>query len=157
MSWRRRRPCKVGGVSGGTVELAGPAYGSINPETAIPGSTLTGNFVAKDPGLVTLTVATFLFDHAVVDTYCNSGADPETGPKDTEIVAEFTVKKKVAANPGTPGGGGGGGNGHAAGDRCRWPVDAAALGDGAAAARCRADAVASDAQAADGRDLIPPR
>ena len=102
---------KVGGVSGGTVELAGPAYGSINPETAIPGSTLTGNFVAKDPGLVTLTVATFLFDHAVVDTYCNSGADPETGPKDTEIVAEFTVKKKEAANPGTPGGGGAGGGG----------------------------------------------
>jgi hypothetical protein len=87
---------KLSGAQTGTVKLAGPAYGAIAAQATAPGATLTGQFTAGTPGLVTLTVADVLFDHPQVDTECNTGSDPVTGPADTTIVARFTVKSTPA-------------------------------------------------------------
>ncbi|GAA3228034.1 hypothetical protein GCM10010532_061760 [Dactylosporangium siamense] len=87
---------KLSGAQSGTVKLAGPAYGAIAAQATVPGATLTGQFTAGTPGLVTLTVADILFDHPQVDTECNNGSDPVTGPADTTIVAKFTVKSTAA-------------------------------------------------------------
>lgn len=87
---------KLSGAQSGTVKLTGPAYGAIAAQATVPGATLTGQFTAGTPGLVTLTVANILFDHPQVDTECNSGSDPVTGPADTTIVAKFTVKPTPA-------------------------------------------------------------
>ncbi|MET7704831.1 hypothetical protein [Micromonospora sp. NPDC005413] len=100
---------KVGGVGSGTVNLRSSAYGAIGAYAVLPGATLTGTYTASQAGLVTLTVTNFVFDHAQVDTECNAGADPVTGPAATSIVAKFTVKSRAAT--GDEGDGGGGGNG----------------------------------------------
>ncbi|MEV4135991.1 hypothetical protein AB0J72_27960 [Dactylosporangium sp. NPDC049742] len=89
---------KLSGAQSGTVKLTGPAYGAIAAQATVPGATLTGQFVASTPGVVTLTVADILFDHPQVDTECNKGSDPVTSPADTTIVARFTVK----STPATP-------------------------------------------------------
>ncbi|MGW0432073.1 hypothetical protein ACWDV4_05950 [Micromonospora sp. NPDC003197] len=95
---------KVGGVGSGTVNLQGPAYGAIGAYTDLPGATLTGTYTTSQPGLVTLTVTNIVFDHAQVDTECNAGADPVTGPEATSIVAKFTVKSRAATDDETRGG-----------------------------------------------------
>ncbi|MEV0134523.1 hypothetical protein AB0H83_39445 [Dactylosporangium sp. NPDC050688] len=87
---------KLSGAQTGTVKLSGPTYGAVAAQARVPGATLTGQFTASTPGLVTLTVANIMFDHAQVDTECNSGSDPVTGPADTTIVAKFTVKSTPA-------------------------------------------------------------
>ncbi|MET7399645.1 hypothetical protein ABZS66_39805 [Dactylosporangium sp. NPDC005572] len=92
---------KIGGAQTGTLALAGPAYGAIDPQATVPGASLTGQFTATTPGLVTLTVSDILFDHPQVDTECNGGADPVESPKDTTIVARFTVRSS-SAPPGQP-------------------------------------------------------
>ncbi|GAB2921525.1 hypothetical protein GCM10027280_05850 [Micromonospora polyrhachis] len=95
---------KVGGVGSGTVNLQGPAYGAIGAYTDLPGATLTGTYTTSQAGLVTLTVTNIVFDHAQVDTDCNAGADPVTGPAATSIVAKFTVKSRAATDDETRGG-----------------------------------------------------
>ncbi|MEU5909017.1 hypothetical protein [Micromonospora sp. NPDC047527] len=100
---------KVGGVGSGTVNLHGPAYGAIDANAILPGATLTGTYTTSQAGLVSLTVTNIVFDHPQVDTECNAGADPVTGPAATSIVAKFTVKSRAAT--GDEGEGGGGGNG----------------------------------------------
>ncbi|NBE83479.1 hypothetical protein [Micromonospora rubida] len=96
---------KVGGVGSGTVNLKGPAYGAIAAYAVVPGATLTGTYTTSQAGLVSLTVSNFLFDHSQVDTECNAGADPVTGPAMTSIVAKFTVKSRAATDDEGDGGG----------------------------------------------------
>ncbi|MET8264780.1 hypothetical protein ABZU92_12365 [Micromonospora arida] len=102
---------KVGGVGSGSVNLRGPAYGAIDAYAALPGATLTGTYTTSRAGLVSLTVTNIVFDHPQVDTECNAGADPVTGPKETSIVAKFTVKSRAATDDEGEGGGGGNGDG----------------------------------------------
>ncbi|WP_406080983.1 hypothetical protein [Micromonospora sp. NBC_00858] len=101
---------KVGGVGSGTVNLTGPAYGAIGAYAALPGATLTGTYTTSQPGLVSLTVTNIVFDHAQVDTECNAGVDPVTGPEATSIVAKFTVKSRAATDDEGEGDGGGDGS-----------------------------------------------
>ncbi|MET7880873.1 hypothetical protein ACPXB1_27915 [Micromonospora sp. DT68] len=102
---------KVGGVGSGTVNLQGSAYGAIDANAILPGATLTGTYTTSQAGLVSLTVTNIVFDHPQVDTECNAGADPVTGPKDTSIVAKFTVKARAATDDEGDGGGNGDGGG----------------------------------------------
>ena len=92
----------LGGEWDNEFELEGPAYGAIDAGAAIPGATLTETFYVDEPGQMTLSVANILFDHALVDTNCNSGADPDTSPVAPPITMDLTITEGTEPPRPTP-------------------------------------------------------
>jgi hypothetical protein len=93
----------LGGSATGTLTIAGPTYGEIQPYSWIPGTTITGTWTATSSGPVTFTLQELAFDYGDpvalaafdypqtvddLDTVCNKGATPKTAPVSIGLQAE---------------------------------------------------------------------
>lgn len=85
---------EVTGAHEAVIRVTGPLYGQIPPRTQVPGAVMTASFVVEEAGPLHLRVRDIVFDHPLVDTHCNNGADPFDDPAPTTITAAFEVSSQ---------------------------------------------------------------